>query len=133
MCKVGDIIVVKEYTHNGQVLDKHSFVVLSDESGTIQGLDYDIICNVMSSFKDNAHKTKKLRYPGNFPVTYNDVQIKTGGNSKDGFIKAEQLYYFKKDTLDYIVIGTINEEVFNLLVNFIENLDVELSYVIDNL
>lgn len=31
MCKVGDIIVVRNYTSNGQNMSRHSFVVLSTE------------------------------------------------------------------------------------------------------
>jgi len=37
MCDVGDIIVIENYTHKGVNLCKHSFVVLSDDAGQIQG------------------------------------------------------------------------------------------------
>lgn len=50
MCNVGDIIVVNGYNDNGKTIGRHSFVVLNDDAGKIQGLDYDIICNVMSSY-----------------------------------------------------------------------------------
>lgn len=72
MCKVGDIIVVN---------------------------NYDIICNVMSSFKNEEQRRKKLSYPGNFPITHNDSAV-INGNEKDGYIKAEQLYYFNKEKLN---------------------------------
>ena len=29
-------------------------------------------------------------------------------NNKDGFIKADQLYYFNKDSIDYDIIGKLN-------------------------
>lgn len=45
MCKVGDIIVVKNYRSHGTVINRHSFVVLSTEKGQIQGLDFDLVCN----------------------------------------------------------------------------------------
>lgn len=132
MCKVGDIILVKNYVDNGKTLGQHSFIVLNDESGKIQGLDYDLICNVMSSFKSEEHKEKKLRYPGNFPVTYNDTNIFNGGNQKEGYIKADQFYYFTKEKLDYMVIGTINPDVFNALIKCINELD-HIHEVVGNL
>ena len=51
MCTIGDIILIESYQHKGRALSKHSFVVLSVESGKIEGLDYDFVCNVLSSFK----------------------------------------------------------------------------------
>lgn len=132
MCKVGDIIVVKDYTKNGTKLGKHSFIVLSDKAGQIQGLDYDIICNVMSSFKNNDQRNKKLSYPGNFPIEHDDSNV-VNGNNKSGYIKAEQFYYFNKEKTDFVVIGSIKEEVFNMLIEFIHELNIEISTIIDNL
>ena len=51
MCCVGDIILVDKYKHNGKQINKHSFVVVDDDGGEIQGYSYDLICNVLSSFK----------------------------------------------------------------------------------
>lgn len=132
MCKVGDIILVNNYNKDNKTMSQHSFVVINDEAGQIQGLDYDMICNVMSSFKNEEQRKKKLSYPGNFPITHNDSCI-NNGNAKDGFIKAEQFYYFCKDKVDFIVIGEMKEEILNLLIDFISELDIELQHVIDNL
>ena len=38
MCQIGDIILVQKYKDRGQDLSRHSFVVISDENGEIQGL-----------------------------------------------------------------------------------------------
>ncbi|NCI19870.1 hypothetical protein EJM73_09550 [Clostridium botulinum] len=133
MCKVGDIILVKNYTKDGQTMKKHSFIVLSDESGEIKGLSYDMICNVMSSFKDEKQKIRKLKYPGNFPITHDDTNI-LNGNQQDGFVKTEQLYYFNKNKLDYMVIGEVKDDIFNLILDFIEDeLNVEMVNIVDNL
>lgn len=132
MCKPGDIILVKGYQDSGKIIDQHSFVVLSDEGGQIQGLDYELICNVMSSFKNEEQRKKKLSYPGNFEITHNDSVVETG-NSKDGFIKAEQFYYFNKEKTNFMVIGKVNEETFDRLLDFISNLEINLIHVIDNL
>ena len=91
-CKIGDIIVIESYLSHGQQLSRHSFVVLDTEDGQIEGMAYDLVCNVMSSFHDEAHRNKKLSYPGNFEYSPSDQAVKHG-NNKQGFIKADQLYY----------------------------------------
>ena len=132
MCTLGDIILIKSYQHKGHALSKHSFVVLNVEAGKIEGLDYDFVCNVLSSFKNQEQRTKKLNYPGNFEIKHKDSSVvKT--NTKDGYIKAEQLYYFNRDKTDYLIIGKLNTDVFNRLIHFIENLDIPLEHITDNL
>ena len=64
MCKIGDIIVVRKYIgDDGKIINKqHSFIVIDDNSNQISGLKYDMVANVMSSFRDDKHKKKKLKY-----------------------------------------------------------------------
>lgn len=133
MCKLGDIILVNSYKDGNNTLSRHSFVVISDEQGEIQGLPYDFICNVMSSFKDDTQRARKLKYHGNFEISSDDTNIENG-NTKDGYIKSEQFYYFKKSNLDYQQIGTMTIECFNKLVEFIKELNEdEFKNIIDNL
>jgi len=122
MCKVGDIIVVEKYIDDGKTLSRHSFVVLNDEYGEIQGLDYDIVCNVISSFKDEEQKRRKLQFQGNFPIKAEDKNITNSKRNVDGYIKAEQIYYFSKEKTNYVVIGNLSIEVFNSLIQFIQEL-----------
>ena len=131
MCKVGDIILVKEYKSDDVILNKHSFIIIDDENGKIQGLEYNFVCNVMSSFKDEKHKLKKLSYPGNFEV-HNKETSTDRNNGKDGFVKADQFYYFNKDKLNYERIGNIDEDFLKRLFEFIESLD-QIEEIIDNL
>ncbi len=130
-CEVGDIIVVRNYTSQGQSLGRHSFVVLSTEHGQIQGLDYDLVCNVMSSFHSEEHREKKLRYPGNFEYSSSDELVE-GGHGRPGFIKADQIYYFNSDKLDYYVIGNVLPNLLTALIEFVNALD-KVEHVIDNL
>lgn len=67
MCNIGDIILINNYNDNGKILHRHSFVVIDDEGGEIMGLPYDFVANVLSSFKDNIQRQRKLSYDGNFP------------------------------------------------------------------
>lgn len=95
MCQIGDIILVQKYKDHGQDLSRHSFVVISDENGEIQGLTYDFIANVLSSFKSDTQRERKLKYPGNFPIDSSDTETNPH-NNKSGYVKADQLYYFAK-------------------------------------
>lgn len=131
MCKVGDIIVVRNYKSQGENMKRHSFVVLSTENGQIQGLDYDMVCNVMSSFHSEEHRKKKLGYPGNFEYLSEQENIRNG-HGKAGFIKAEQFYYFDRSKTDFYVLGNVEPELFNELLEFINSLD-EIEHIIDNL
>ena len=132
MCKIGDIIIVDEYKDNGNVIPSHSFVVINDENGEIQGLSYDFVANALSSFKGKTQKKRKLSYPGNFPITPNDT-ITNPHNNKSGYIQSDQFYYFSKDKISYEVIGYMKPEIFNSLIEYIDNSDFELLDIVDNL
>ena len=131
MCKVGDIIVVKNYKSQGQEIRQHSFVVLNTQEGKIQGLDFNMVCNVMSSFHSPEHKQKKLGYPGNFEYSAEQENIKNG-HGKDGYIKAEQFYYFDRNKTDFYVLGNVDPELLKALIQFIADLE-EVVHITDNL
>ena len=133
MCKQGDIIVINEYKDHGSVLSRHSFVVIDDEGGTVQGLSFDFIAQVMSSFKSEEQKQRKLKYPGNFPITASDKNMNPGANNKEGYIKAEQFYYFDKSKTKFYVIGKMTDTTFFVLLDFIESLadnGVSIAHII---
>ena len=66
MCKLGDIIVIKKYIgDDGEIINRHSFVVINDKPGFIEGLNYDLVSNVMSSFKNEEHRMRKLKFEEN--------------------------------------------------------------------
>ena len=133
MCRAGDIIVISNYKHKNIEINKHSFVVLDDEAGEIQGLDYDFVANVMSSFKNQEQKKWKLsKYPQNFKIEISD-RITNPDNKKEGYIKADQFYYFSKENIEYQVIGAMTESKFRELIEFINNLEIDFEDIIDNL
>nr|DAD82918.1 MAG TPA: MazF protein/MazE protein, antidote, programmed cell death.7A [Siphoviridae sp. ctXZx16]DAE83900.1 MAG TPA: MazF protein/MazE protein, antidote, programmed cell death.7A [Bacteriophage sp.] len=132
MCQLGDIIVINEFKHENKEILRHSFVVIDDENGVIQGIPYDFVANMLSSFKGETQKNRKLSYSGNFPISSNDTYTNPH-NEKDGFVKADQLYYFSKDKIDYNIIGAMKPDKFNELISFIEESDFELLDIVDNL
>ena len=88
MCKRGDIILVRNYQDGDRQLGQHSFVVLDDEGGSVRGVAYDLIALVMSSFKTEEQREKKLRYAGNFEISATDEQMTIAAHGRDGYIKA---------------------------------------------
>ena len=79
MCKIGDIIVVRKYIgDDNKIIDKqHSFVVIDDNSDVIEGISYDLVTNVMSSFKDEEHRKRKLSHKENLEITSDDIVSNT--------------------------------------------------------
>ncbi len=132
MCKPGDLILVEEYRHNGQVLDRHTFVVINSQSGQIEGFDYDLIGNVMSSFKSEEHRAKKLSYPGNVEIAH-DKSTLFSGNARDGYTKADQLYFFKEELTKYRVIGYLDPVFFAELIGYVKNHLQKLTLIMENL
>ena len=119
MCRLGDIIVVKEFKDkDGNTVPKHSFVVINDEKDYVEGLKYDFVSNMMCSFHNDKHKNKKLKYQENLPIKEEYI---SGDkiNSKSGYIKADQLYYFNKSLIEYKVIAHMEAELLDELVQLI--------------
>ncbi|MEE1255548.1 MAG: hypothetical protein UHN47_03415 [Lachnospiraceae bacterium] len=135
MCKVGDIIVVNKAKVNNKEIGRHSFIVLNTDKGEIEGLPFDLVCNLMSSFdgKGDDYKAKKLSYPENMPYSPNDENI-IDGHGKEGFIKAGVYFFFNKENTDFYVIGNVEIALYLKLLEFINNMnEKDIKYIIDNL
>ena len=125
MCQIGDIILVYNPKRFRKPIGMHSFVVLDDTQGKIQGFDFDFIGLLMSSMSTEDRRKKLMQYDANFPITPEEQDIENGGNGKSACIKAEQFYYFNKESIKYKVIGKLDEDIFNLLIEFIQELNEE--------
>lgn len=90
--------------------------------GIISGLNYDLIASVMSSFKDEDNRKKKLRYKENLEVCSDDI-LSEKTNKKVGYIKADQLHYFNESTIEYYVLAQLESELLDELVNLIIELN----------
>lgn len=119
MCKLGDIIFVKEYFgSDGKKVNQHSFVVINDKKDFIEGLCYDFVANVMLSFHNEEHKARKLKYKSNLPIKEEKVSGKDL-NDREGYIRADELYYFNKNKIQYKVIAHMDPELLDELVQLI--------------
>lgn len=119
MCKLGDIIVIKEFKDkHGEIVPKHSFVIINDEADYIEGFKYDFVSNMLCSFHNEKHKKRKLKFKQNLPVKEKQVSGENI-NEKEGYIKADQLYYFDKSKITYKVLAHVEPELLDELVQLI--------------
>ena len=116
MCKLGDIIVIKEFKNEvGEIVKKHSFVVVSDEKNEIEGLNYDFVSNMLCSFHSDEHKQRKLSFKENLEIKRYLI-IGENLNNKDSYVKADQLYFFDKSNINYEVIAKLNRNYLDYLI-----------------
>lgn len=137
MCKIGDIIVINDAKIGNQSVGKHSFVVLSTDKGEIEGLSFDLVCNLMSSLegKGDEYKQRKLSYPENMPYSAIEENIYSKyKNGKEGFIKAGVYFLFNKEQTNFKVIGNVDIELYLRLMAYINQMNPEdIKYILDNL
>ena len=119
VCALGDIIIIKEFKNEyGKRVSKHSFVVINDDNNYIEGFRYDFVANMLCSFHNQKHKAKKLKYQSNLPIQEQKIKGEKI-NNKQGYIKADQLYYFNKNNIDYKILGHIDEKLLDDLIKLI--------------
>lgn len=136
MCKLGDIIVVNKYIgENGKEIGTHSFIVIDDNKDRIKGLEYTHVTTVISSFKTEEQRLKKLQYEENMEINTFEKNGNTLRFKKPSYIKADKLFYFDKDKLDYYVFGRISDDLLDELMKLILHLSEEdkLTIVTENL
>ena len=136
MCKLGDIIVVNNYIgDDGKEIGRHSFIVVDDNPNSISGLDYNLVTTVISSFKSEKQKIKKLSQEGNKEIHFFELVGKVIPFNKPSYIKADKLFYFNKKKLDYYVFGRISDDLLDELMELINHLSVKdnLTIITDNL
>lgn len=135
MCKLGDIIVVKEYIgDDGERIGKHSFIVVDDNNGMIKGLDYSMVTSVISSFKNKRHRKYKLKFDENIEVK-NEALDGQKELKKPSYVKADKLFYFNKNNLDYYVFARVSDDFLDELLKVILQLSErdKLTIVTNNL
>lgn len=135
MCKLGDIILIKEFKgEDGVLLKQHSFIVIDDNKNQISGLDYDFVAPIMSSFRDEEHKKKILSYKVNKELKNEDIEGEFE-LKKPSYVKTNKLYYFNKRKIKYAVLARITDEYLDELVKVILELDKKdkLSLITENI
>ena len=80
------------------------------------------------------HKQKKLKYKENLPIKEQKISGKKI-NNKTGYIKADQLYYFDKNKIEYKLIAHMDDSLLNELIKLIINLQKQniLKPIITNI
>jgi len=100
-------------SYDGKKLNNRFMCVFSIENN-------DLILMPMSSFHSEEAKKQKLRISANFEY------LKIHGNTRDGYIKYDQLYYLNKEEFNNFdelqAYRRMNEKHFEKLQNHVKNL-----------
>lgn len=136
MCKIGDILLIYD-AKDKYSIGQHPFIVLDDTAGTVKGVySYDFVGLLMSSANSEKKKQKLKKYEGNLSIMADDKIINdVSYDNRDAYVKADQFFYFDKDKITYIKIGSVIPDIFNLIIEFINELSssgVEFRQIIDN-
>lgn len=124
MCKIGDILLIYN-AKNGRYIGMHPFIVLDDNAGKVSGVySYDFIGLLVSSANTEEKKARLRNFEGNFPIAPDDKIMDCGyeSDNMDSYVKADQFFYFDKSKIKYIKIGSLAPDIFNLIIEFIQEL-----------
>ena len=125
MCKIGDILLIFN-AKNKKTVGMHPFIVLDDTNGKVSSVySYDFIGLLLTS-ADTEEKKKRLKQiDGNFPISTDD-KIMNEGKDKDNrysYVEADQFFYFDKGKIKYIHIGSLEPDIYDLIIEFIQELN----------
>ena len=124
MCKIGDILLIYN-ARNKKAVGMHPFIVLDDSKGKVRGIySYDFIGLLISSVNTEEKKRKLKQFEGNFPLSPEDkiMDNKNKNNCLNSYVEADQFFYFDKNKIKYVKIGSLVPDIFNLIIEFIEEL-----------
>ena len=69
-------------------------------------------------------KAIRKEIKSNLEITPNKIKGRNV-NNKSGYIRADDLFYFKKDKIDYKVIGRLSDDMLDKLIKLVISLNVE--------
>ena len=124
MCKIGDILLIFN-ARNKRPVGMHPFIVLDDSNGKVSGVySYDFIGLLLTSADTEEKKEKLGKIEGNFPIAEKDKILNEGKDkdNRDSYVEADQFFYFDKSKIKYIHIGTLEPDIYNLIIEFIEEI-----------
>ena len=78
----------------------------------------------MCSFHSENHKKRKLKIKSNLEIVSNKIKGRNV-NNKNGYIRADDLFYFKKDKIEYKVIGRLSDDMLDKLIKLVISLNIE--------
>lgn len=115
----------------------HPFIVLDDRNGKVSGVyGYDFIGLLLTSADTEEKKEKLKQIEGNFPISKDDKIMNLGKDSdnRDSYVEADQFFYFDKEKINYIQIGSIHPDIYNIILEFIYELSndgVKIKQILD--
>ena len=128
MCKIGDILVVRNPVVDHKPIGQHSFIVLDDRNGIVSVFEYDFISLLLTSYEDENRREKLSSKEGNLPIAKDDKSFdddKYRKNNRNSFVEADNLFYFSKEKISFKKIGELSPDIFNIIIDFINELNAK--------
>lgn len=125
MCKIGDILLIYN-AKNRKPVGMHPFIVLDDTNGKVSGIySYDFIGLLLTSADTDEKKERLRKIDGNFPIAEDDKVMDTDKNydNRFSYVEADQFFYFDKNKIKYIHIGRLEPDIYNLIIDFIQEMN----------
>ena len=123
MCEIGDIILIYN-ARNKRPVGPHPFIVLDDNNGIVSGVySYDFIGLLMTSANTPEKKERIGNIRGNFPIAPDDKTYSPEkSDNRYAYAETDQFFYFSKDKIRYTHIGKLDPDIYNLIIEYIEEL-----------
>ena len=137
MCKIGDILLIYNAKNKRQPVGMHPFIVLDDRNGKVSGVyGYDFIGLLLTSADTEEKKERLKQIEGNFPISQDDKIMDEGkeNDNRYSYVEADQFFYFDKERIKYVHLGTIQPDIYNLITEFIQELNndgVRIKRILD--
>lgn len=125
MCKIGDILLIYN-AKNKRPIGMHPFIVLDDTNGKVSGVySYDFIGLLLTSADTEEKKERLKKIEGNFPISKEDkiMDAEKNVDNRFSYVEADQFFYFDKTKIKYIHIGVLEPDIYNLIIEFIQELN----------
>lgn len=125
MCKIGDILLIYN-AKNRKPVGMHPFIVLDDTNGKVSGVySYDFIGLLLTSADTDEKKERLKKIDGNFPIAEDDKIMDADKNydNRFSYVEADQFFYFDKSKIKYIHIGRLEPDIYNLIIDFIQEMN----------
>lgn len=125
MCKIGDILLIYN-AKNRKPIGMHPFIVLDDTNGIVSGIySYNFIGLLLTSADTEEKKERLKKIDGNFPISEDDKIMNPDKNidNRFSYVEADQFFYFDKSRIKYVHLGIIKPDIYNLIIDFIQELN----------
>lgn len=62
---IGDIVLIKDFVSEDKLpMKPHPFVIIDNNQGLIEGMEFNLVANMLGSYHNTRHKNFKNKFAG---------------------------------------------------------------------